>query len=525
MADHNTYLKYTRDERYLVYWIFYAFAHITRNFPSSRTEGSSLTGAISLHFSFICVSNHLRLYLQSTASEPDPESQKRNVSRQDWIERLSEAFNILEGKAWQEGKEEILNTSDTFDEDQDHVIFANTFSMLSLNDQTDDGGEGDADADGVGGEDANTSLAAIHQKTKYPQEISLESCRIIEDQTGMTTNYLMAVYSITEQLVRLRHELQGTWYSVAYHGMNTAIASSLCKVAIRTIKHSQLQIFIDFPGYDSFDTIMQTMLRGDRNFITDYQKTRSGKSTKAMLKSIQHWNPLLLNILANSRTTPANTMPPVDYSKRDNMGTESDSGLGTNSTAHPQVSQPTVPPSAPRTSSPTASNRIPSSLIDTVNAMLVRCKGDYGSLWRIVTIPSNHAIFNNPVPPVPALLDFPIVVHQLGLFNTGIPGCLDNQSITYIHIDPKTGFAPPEWQSGVGSVIVARKDKKDLPLEHYETIWMYCDRILDYSGNGIGEPECWYNRKEFERWFASYQRNEVRNGRREWVSVPPLYEE
>ncbi|KAJ5164930.1 uncharacterized protein N7500_006760 [Penicillium coprophilum] len=223
-------------------------------------------------------------------------------------------------------------------------------------------------------------------------------------------------------------------------------------------------------------------------------------------------------------------MPPVDHPKRDNMGTGSDLGLGANSTAHPQGSKPTVPPAAPRTSSSTApkataSNRTSSSPRDTVNAMLVRCKGDYGPLWRTVTIPSNHAIFNNPVPPVPALLDFPIVVHQLGLFNTGVPGCLDNQSITYIHIDPKTGFAPPEWQSRVGSVIVARKDKKDLPLEHYEAIWMYCDRILDYFGNGWGAPEHWYNRQEFERWFAMYRHNEVINGRREWISVPPLYDE
>jgi hypothetical protein len=177
-----------------------------------------------------------------------------------------------------------------------------------------------------------------------PQEIPLESYRIIEDETGMITDYLMAVYSITQQLVRLRHELQGAWYSVAYQGMNTSVASSLCKVAIGMIKDAQLQIFVEFPGHDSFDTVIQTITRGDPDkangtfglsinrfnpdgtldqtsprsdidvkeefliytyqdlfdFIIDYQKTRSGKPTKPMLKSIQDWDPYL-NLLRASK--------------------------------------------------------------------------------------------------------------------------------------------------------------------------------------------------------------------------------
>lgn len=72
-------------------------------------------------------------------------------------------------------------------------------------------------------------------------------------------------------------------------------------------------------------------------------------------------------------------------------------------------------------------------------------------------------------------------------------------------------------------VIVARKDKKDLSPEHYEAIWMYCDYILEYFGNGSA-PQHLYNRQAFERWFVVYQKENAGFGRSEWKSVPPLYE-
>ncbi|CAG7915792.1 unnamed protein product [Penicillium olsonii] len=147
----------------------------------------------------------------------------------------------------------------------------------------------------------------------------------------------MAVYSLVQQMIELRHHLQGVWRQVAYNKMNSAVAANVSKVAIGMIKHTQSQIFVDFPGHDSFDTVMQTLTRGDPDksqgrfhmqatkqgpggscgvsqqqheidvreefflngyqdlfdFITDYQHTRSGKPTKSMLKVLQNWNPTL----------------------------------------------------------------------------------------------------------------------------------------------------------------------------------------------------------------------------------------
>ena len=192
--------------------------------------------------------------------------------------------------------------------------------------------------------------------------------------------------------------------------------------------------------------------------------------------------------------------------------------------SRPQIPKPTstAQPSSTATAA-TSSDPQPSSSSETVKAVIVRCIGDNGPSWSATTIPSDHPVFNNTVPPVPALLDFPIAIHRLGTPSNGAYDCLDNQAITYLNIEPESGFAPPQWQSGIGSVIVARKDKRDLSPEHYEAIWMYCDYILEYFGDGSA-PKHLYNRQAFERWFAGYKRDSAYNGRSEWSSVAPLYE-
>ncbi|PYI18979.1 hypothetical protein BO99DRAFT_334141, partial [Aspergillus violaceofuscus CBS 115571] len=125
-----------------------------------------------------------------------------------------------------------------------------------------------------------------------------------------------------------------------------------------------------------------------------------------------------------------------------------------------------------------------------IKAVIVRCQGDKGLPWSATTMPTDHPIFDNAVPPVPALLDSPVAVHRVGTRDNGEFGCLDNQAITYLHIDPISGMAPPAWQAGrIGTVIVARKDRKDLSPKHHEAIWMYIDYMLDFFGNGGPPPE------------------------------------
>ncbi|GAB0134214.1 hypothetical protein EsDP_00002595 [Epichloe bromicola] len=81
---------------------------------------------------------------------------------------------------------------------------------------------------------------------------------------------------------------------------------------------------------------------------------------------------------------------------------------------------------------------------------------------------------------------------------------LVNQIATYLKIDAESGFAPLLWQSCVGAVLVARKDRKPFLPQHLEGVWMYCDYILDLFGEGEGAPRWLYNRPAFEKWWEGY---------------------
>ncbi|KAL7795378.1 hypothetical protein V8C37DRAFT_374320, partial [Trichoderma ceciliae] len=147
------------------------------------------------------------------------------------------------------------------------------------------------------------------------------------------TEYVMAVLALTRDWIQLRSFLQDIWRRVAYKNLNSAAAATLSNIAVAMIKQSEATIFIDFPGYESYEMIKETITRGDVekaetefrltirmkgtassskitetlldvkelflihtyqdlvDFIKDYQKTRSGKPTKRMLAQIDNWDP------------------------------------------------------------------------------------------------------------------------------------------------------------------------------------------------------------------------------------------
>ena len=135
------------------------------------------------------------------------------------------------------------------------------------------------------------------------------------------------------------------------------------------------------------------------------------------------------------------------------------------------------------------------------------------------------------MPPVPGLIEVPLVVYRVGTQSANRAD-LDNQIATYLNIDAQSGFAPPEWQSYVGTVIAARKDRKPLLPQHLEGVWMYCDRILDLFGEGEGAPTWLYSRQAFEKWWERYckEQREFRPGKGgeedpdDWRAVRSLYE-
>lgn len=177
--------------------------------------------------------------------------------------------------------------------------------------------------------------APTKEQPKKLDDVPLESYRIIEDGDGLITDYLMAVYEIAKEWSSLRGFLQGLRREVAYDGMNSAVAGIVSNMAVAIIKKFETEIFVDFPGHDSYETEMKTITSGDLEkaegmfavslhvaaegsdqyqkvnetaidvkencmiytyrdlvgFVTDFQKTRSGKPTKPMLAEIGNWNP------------------------------------------------------------------------------------------------------------------------------------------------------------------------------------------------------------------------------------------
>lgn len=200
----------------------------------------------------------------------------------------------------------------------------------------------------------------------------------------------------------------------------------------------------------------------------------------------------------------------IDYSKWDNMDTDSE----------PQVSPQSVPgprapaPRSPQLDAPAAA--VPATTTPgSIQAIIVRCDVETKRFlpWSATMIQADHPVFSNFVPPVPRLIEVPLVFHRVGTQSANRTD-LDNQMITYLNIDSETGFAPPAWQSYVGTVLVARKDEKPLLPQHLKGVWMYCDYILDLFREGEGAPTHLYNRRAFEEWWREYceEQKEFRPG-------------
>ncbi|XP_044718877.1 putative ectomycorrhiza-upregulated zf-mynd domain-containing protein [Hirsutella rhossiliensis] len=169
-------------------------------------------------------------------------------------------------------------------------------------------------------------------------------------------------------------------------------------------------------------------------------------------------------------------MPPIDYSKWDNIDTDSE----------PEAS----PQQAPAANPPAA------------HACLA-ADGYIRFEKRTASRGMSKLSLSDSVPSVPGLIEVPLVLDRTGTQSVN-EADLDNQIATYLNIDANSGFAPPDWQSQVGTVVVARKDRKPFYPQHLEGVWMFCDHILDLFGEGDGPPRWLYSRQAFEEWWDVY---------------------
>lgn len=389
MASHNTYLEYKRDTQYIVYWMIQASNTIIKNSSASLGDDApkipnangeitvrglvALAKVISKNISPIPTAIYRlfqsvikartgfhTIFQQAAKQNPDPELKRQNSSHKHFIDALTEAFTALGGDEWESGQEAKEGGLDE-DEDIEQVIFANKFNALNLNEVKPSEEDGDVTSDDESDQEKPIA-AAQRRRQKIPSgkgkkgrrgkkgkrkqkasaiekpgldAVPLESYRIIHDEDGIITDFLMAIYGLIQEWGDLRSHLQKLWAEVAYDGLNGAVAAAISNVAITMVKQTETAIFVDFPGHDSYETALKTITRGDLNkaqgmfsvqllkfgpdsttadvvhetaidikeqflihtyydlldFVTDFQKTRSGKPTKRMLADIRNWDP------------------------------------------------------------------------------------------------------------------------------------------------------------------------------------------------------------------------------------------
>ncbi|KAH7394764.1 hypothetical protein BKA66DRAFT_509561 [Pyrenochaeta sp. MPI-SDFR-AT-0127] len=293
-------------------------------------------------------------FQQIVNEKPDPEIERSNATHKYFIEALTEAFNALGGSSLspQAGS---TGAEGEHDGELNKSICENQFSALGISGDSDDSDETDVPSDtgstprakaqrkNAKGKRKKGKRAKKSKKKLLPKatpeaslaEVPIESYRIIEDSDGLVSEYLLAVYAVTREWSELRSCIQNLWREVAYDGLNGAVAASLTNIAVGMVKQTSNAVFVDFPGHDSYETIMKTLTRGDpdkaqgnfgvglyrisadghhtekvkdtrvdikeqiwvnayhdlMDFLNDFQKNRSGKPTKAMQAQIGNWDP------------------------------------------------------------------------------------------------------------------------------------------------------------------------------------------------------------------------------------------
>ncbi|CAH0053890.1 unnamed protein product [Clonostachys solani] len=390
MADRNLYATYKKDTRYLVYWMIHASNHILRGLETpehdllalNSTGQTTVSGLVAMSKliaahaipvpsiiqrllkSIIAARTQVHALFETLAGkDPDPELARSNASHKHFIDALMETFNVLGGSALTSSQPDNPNE----EADLDEFIFSNKFSALGVTTGQAVESESDTDDSELEIQNAPRSQqgpkAGRGKKSKGKKKgrskrksgrakptireadldhLPLESFRIIEDFNedkeegyGIITDYLVAVYYVFREIISVRSFTQNLWREVAYDDLNSAVAAAVSNMAITAVRKMATQIFVDFPGNDSFDTILQTITRGNPenlknnlavsllapedgnekmkevhesfidieeqfliyvykdfcDFITDFRLNRNGKPTKRMQTELANWDP------------------------------------------------------------------------------------------------------------------------------------------------------------------------------------------------------------------------------------------
>lgn len=373
---HNAYLAYKRDTNLLLYWIIQTSNEVinSKNHehdPSLKINTSGQTSVSGLLSMVELIAGSIsgtlvpaavyrlfqsvikarmttwQAFQQIESKSQDPDIEKNNSTHKFFIDALQQAFEVLGGKQWETSQRgQRLDSRDDAEAEIKQSLFSNKFSKLDI----------DGEQDESDGEDSPPAAqAALNQqqsqktgknkkvkgkkKTKKQhkvarngpelEDVPVENYRIIEDESGIASEYLMAIYALVQEWCDLRQYLSGLWVEVAYAGLNSATAGTISNMAVAMLERSEFAIFLEFSGHDTYETVMKTVMRGDperkdpifswatwnlgpggnntkvaevdvdmkelllihanqdlMTFITDFQKNSNGKPCKALAKEL-----------------------------------------------------------------------------------------------------------------------------------------------------------------------------------------------------------------------------------------------
>lgn len=306
--SHNTYLAYKRDTNLLLYWVIRTSNQVisSKNHdhdPSLQINtsgqttvsgllsmakliarsisGSAVPPAVYRLFQAVLDARTTtwQAFQQIESKQPDPDTETSNLTHRFFIDALQEAFEVLGGKQWASSKEgQSPETGNDAEDEIKKSLFSNKFSGLDIDDQDDSEGEDPAPPAQFAPKQQRRKTGKPKKtkgkkKTKKQQKgahtgpdlegVPLESYRIIDDESGTDTEYLMAVYALVQEWSELRQYLLGLWMDVAYAGLNSATAGVVSNMAVAMLKRSEFAVFLEFSGHDSYETVMKTVMHGD----------------------------------------------------------------------------------------------------------------------------------------------------------------------------------------------------------------------------------------------------------------------
>lgn len=133
-----------------------------------------------------------------------------------------------------------------------------------------------------------------------------------------------------------------------------------------------------------------------------------------------------------------------------------------------------------------------------------------GSRYEAAHIPFSHHVFQTTPLPISLKFGYPLVMERL---DHNLPRGMetDNQHATWLKIDPVSGFAPPAWQGGIGTVHVARPDRTPLTVEVLAGITDYVSDILDAFGemDPGSIARRFYDRTRLDRYLVQHKKMQM----------------